>query len=160
MQIVIKSAFRRRRNTILTSSSDSDGETEMMTHFSLDPRCQPHRAHKSRMHKYSVKIWKKKKAKSWRNTLSAGVVELAVVPNHVTCFPILVFSTTALRQFCDGESGIKSPLKLLPKGKVCPCASGRKSPWANVPHIKLKMEEITNVPVILCELLPGVWIQY
>ncbi|KAI3365252.1 hypothetical protein L3Q82_010344 [Scortum barcoo] len=31
-------------------------------------------------------------------------------------------SSTEFRQFWDGESGIKPPLKPLPKGKACPCA--------------------------------------
>lgn len=59
--------------------------------------------------------------------------------------PVFLFSS--LKQFWDGESGIKQPLKLLPKGKACPCARGRGSPQA--PQIKLTVEKITHVPVIL-----------
>ena len=39
---LIKSAFGKRRNMILTCSSDGRGEPKMMTHFSAALGCQTH----------------------------------------------------------------------------------------------------------------------
>lgn len=90
------------------------GRTKMMAHFPFSLRCQTHWVNKSGMHILNENI---KKSQRWRNTLSGGVVELAVKGNLVTLFPILVFSSTALRLFLWRWAWNKNATKASPKGE-------------------------------------------
>lgn len=132
---LIKSAFGKRRNMILTCSSDGRGEPKMMTHFSSALGCQTHWAYKRRMQTFYENV-KKSKVEGihyqqvWRSW-----------PSYPITSPVFLslFSVPQHSQFCAGESGIKHLFQesFSPRGRVCPCARGRESPWADVRHLRL-----------------------